>query len=49
MDKTWVAKGAAIIERVGGLFIDYQPVPSLLHGDLWSGNAAQCSVWMPIV
>jgi fructosamine-3-kinase len=42
MDKTWVAKGDAIIERVGGLFIDYQPVPSLLHGDLWSGNAAQC-------
>ena len=42
MEKTLVAKGYAIIERVGGLFIDYQPVPSLLHGDLWSGNAAQC-------
>ena len=43
MDKALVAKGDAIIERVGGLFIDYQPVPSLLHGDLWSGNAARCS------
>ena len=42
MEKTLVAKGYAIIERVGGLFIDYQPVPSLLHGDLWSGNTAQC-------
>ncbi|MCK9379927.1 MAG: fructosamine kinase family protein [Sulfuritalea sp.] len=42
MDKTLVAKGYAIIERVGGLFIDYQPAASLLHGDLWSGNAAQC-------
>ena len=43
MDKTLAAKGGAIIERVGSLFIDYQPVPSLLHGDLWSGNAGHCS------
>jgi len=42
MDKALVAKGDAIIERIGGLFISYQPLPSLLHGDLWSGNAAQC-------
>lgn len=42
MDKALVAKGDAIIERIGGLFISYQPTPSLLHGDLWSGNAAQC-------
>lgn len=41
MDKALVAKGCAVIDRIGGLFIDYQPVPSLLHGDLWSGNAAQ--------
>lgn len=41
MDKALVAKGRAVIERIGGLFIDYQPVASLLHGDLWSGNAAQ--------
>jgi len=41
MDKALVAKGHAVIERIGGLFIDYQPAPSLLHGDLWSGNAAQ--------
>ena len=41
MDKALVAKGYAIIERIGGLFIDYRPAPSLLHGDLWSGNAAQ--------
>ena len=41
MDKALVAKGRAVAERIGGLFIDYQPVASLLHGDLWSGNAAQ--------
>ena len=35
------AKGEALAERIGGLFIDYRPLPSLLHGDLWSGNAAQ--------
>jgi fructosamine-3-kinase len=43
MDKALVAKGCAAIERCGGLFIDYRPAPSLLHGDLWSGNAAQSS------
>ncbi len=41
MDRALVVKGEALIERCGGLFIDYRPVPSLLHGDLWSGNAAQ--------
>ena len=43
MDRTLVAKGEAVIERCGGLFIDYRPQASLLHGDLWSGNAAQCA------
>jgi fructosamine-3-kinase len=43
MDRTLVTKGCDIIERIGGGFIDYRPAPSLLHGDLWSGNAAQIS------
>ncbi|TVO66825.1 fructosamine kinase family protein [Denitromonas ohlonensis] len=30
----------ALLERVPGLFVDYRPPPSLLHGDLWNGNAA---------
>ncbi len=30
----------AVINRLPDLFADYRPVPSLLHGDLWSGNAA---------
>lgn len=29
----------ALIERVPALFLDYRPAPSLLHGDLWHGNA----------
>lgn len=49
MDKSLVAKGLALIERVGGLFIDYQPLPSLLHGDLWSGNAGQCRDGAPVI
>ena len=49
LDKALVAKGKAVIERIGGLFIDYQPAPSLLHGDLWSGNAAQCRDGTPAI
>jgi fructosamine-3-kinase len=39
MDKALVNKGIGIIERLGGIFLEYRPQPSLLHGDLWSGNA----------
>jgi len=28
-----------IVERIGALFLDYRPAASLLHGDLWHGNA----------
>lgn len=28
-----------LLEKIGEFFRDYQPVPSLLHGDLWGGNA----------
>ncbi len=27
-----------LAERLPALFVDYRPLPSLLHGDLWSGN-----------
>ncbi|MDQ8023310.1 MAG: fructosamine kinase family protein [Moraxellaceae bacterium] len=32
--------GEQIAERASALFLEYRPRPSLLHGDLWSGNAA---------
>lgn len=35
-----IAKGERLTEELHALFADYRPVPSLLHGDLWSGNAA---------
>ena len=30
------------------LFNDYQPAPSLLHGDLWGGNAASSNA-VPVI
>lgn len=39
MEREWLAKGESLAERLAAFFVDYQPVPSLLHGDLWSGNA----------
>ena len=29
-----------LLGQLGGFFTDYEPRPSLLHGDLWSGNVA---------
>ncbi|MFQ6022190.1 MAG: fructosamine kinase family protein [Acidiferrobacterales bacterium] len=31
-------KGEQLLGRMGTFFHDYAPAPSLLHGDLWSGN-----------
>lgn len=33
-----LARGHALAERLDAFFDDYRPTPSLLHGDLWSGN-----------
>lgn len=35
-----VDAGRRLQEQLPALFSDYRPVPSLLHGDLWSGNVA---------
>jgi protein-ribulosamine 3-kinase len=35
-----IADGERLAETLGVLFVDHQPPASLLHGDLWSGNAA---------
>ncbi|MHB8622129.1 MAG: fructosamine kinase family protein [Sulfuricaulis sp.] len=31
-------QGERLMADLGGFFLDYRPVPSLLHGDLWGGN-----------
>lgn len=33
-------QGEKLLEKIGCFFTDYRPQPSLLHGDLWGGNAA---------
>ena len=44
-----VSDTRAIIERVAALFLDYRPRPSLLHGDLWHGNAGMDQDGRPAV
>ncbi|THF65897.1 fructosamine kinase family protein [Pseudothauera nasutitermitis] len=41
-------QGARLYERVPALFLDYRPRPSLLHGDLWHGNAAVLADGTPV-
>lgn len=38
-----------MLERVPALFLDYRPRPSLLHGDLWHGNAAMDAEGRPVI
>ena len=41
--------GEKLLPRVGHFFSSYQPQPSLLHGDVWAGNAAQESTGQAII
>lgn len=41
--------GAHLCDKLGGFFDSYQPHPSLLHGDLWGGNAATDKQGNPIM
>lgn len=42
-------QGERLREQVGNFFTDYRPQPSLLHGDLWGGNAAADSQNRPVM
>lgn len=41
--------GQELLERCGDFFSDYQPLPSLLHGDLWSGNWSGDQAGFPVI
>ncbi len=43
------ALGAEIMERFPALFEEYHPAPSLLHGDLWSGNYSFTRAGEPVI
>ncbi len=38
-----------VIEITPSLFSNYHPEPSLLHGDLWSGNASFLTTGVPVI
>lgn len=42
-------RGAELMERLAGLFDGYHPQPSLLHGDLWSGNYSFLTDGTPVI
>lgn len=41
--------GYQLIEELDKFFINYTPLPSLLHGDLWGGNSAFTTSGHPII
>lgn len=41
--------GEQLVGRVADFFGDYRPQPSLVHGDLWSGNYAYLSDGQPVI
>ncbi|MDR2189166.1 MAG: fructosamine kinase family protein [Azonexus sp.] len=49
MAQKLAAEGETLIERLAGLFTDYRPPPSLLHGDLWNGNTAALPDGAPVI
>jgi fructosamine-3-kinase len=49
MDRKLVEQGESLAERLAAFFVDYQPQPSLLHGDLWGGNASALPDGTPVV
>ena len=42
-------KGERLLSDLALLFANYAPTPSLLHGDLWSGNVAYDTLAQPVI
>jgi fructosamine-3-kinase len=42
-------KGAQVMAALGAILDGHQPVPSLLHGDLWSGNYSVDEQGRPVI
>ncbi len=42
-------RGRELLDRIDIFFADHQPVPALLHGDLWGGNAAADGRGAPVI
>jgi fructosamine-3-kinase len=48
-DRRTLDGGEELAEKIAAFFIGGHPVPSLLHGDLWGGNAGQLPDGTPVV
>jgi protein-ribulosamine 3-kinase len=44
-----IANGQRLLERLPAFFAGYRPSASLLHGDLWSGNAGRAAGGEPVI
>ncbi len=42
-------RGERLLDEFPRLFAEYRPIPSLLHGDLWSGNYAYTREGEPVI
>lgn len=42
-----IDSGARLLTKLECFYTDYRPLPSLLHGDLWSGNRAALADGLP--
>ena len=47
--RPWIDRGLLLAESVGEFFTGYRPQPSLLHGDLWPGNAGFLEGGAPVI
>jgi fructosamine-3-kinase len=48
-DRKMVEDVEELAEKVAAFFTDGHPAPSLLHGDLWGGNAGQLPDGTPVI
>jgi fructosamine-3-kinase len=48
-DRLTLQDGEELCEKVAAFFLDAHPAPSLLHGDLWGGNAGMLPDGTPVV
>ena len=48
-DSRLIESGYRLADNLGSLFTGYQPLASLLHGDLWSGNQGADRAGNPVI
>ena len=49
MDRITLQDGEELAEKVAAFFVAGHPAPSLLHGDLWGGNAGMLPDGTPVI